>query len=173
MTARIGVLRGDITAWRGDAIVTTACQVLTSREGLNGRIIERGGPDMLERLGERAETEPGDVYLTPGFGLPARHVLHAVSSVPPGGSEDESEVLERCLRRCFAILRVIGATRVGVAAPGIGGGGSPVEAAASLAVRVAREELARSPDIVAVEFVVCDDAPEAAYRARLSPGPVP
>lgn len=164
MTERFGVARGDITTWKADAIITAASPMLTSREGLNGRIIERGGPDLLERLGERAETEAGDVYLTPGFSLPARHVLHAISPALRGGLDEDAALLEACYRKCFGILRVIGARTVGVAALGIAEQRVPSQAAVRIAVQVAREELARSPAIAALDFVVVEPETESAYR---------
>ncbi|WP_293865778.1 macro domain-containing protein [uncultured Alsobacter sp.] len=168
MTAPLDVVLGDITTWRADAIVTAASHSFTSRDGLNGRIIERGGPALFDLLAEREGGEAGEVYLTPGFGLPARQVLHAVGPVWSGGEEGEADVLEAVLRRSFSIMRVIGARTVGCAALGAGGHRVPPDVAAGVCVRVAREELARSPDIERFHFVLGDEDVAASYRARLA-----
>ena len=170
MSAPVLLAQGDITAWDADVIITPASHALTSRDGLNGLVIDRGGPQLLERLGERAEVDPGDVYLTPGFSLPARHVVHAVSPVWSGGLQGEPALLEACLRKAFAVVRVIGGRTVGCAALGTGTNRIPPEVAAAVSVRVAVEELARSPDIEDFRFVVLGDEVADRFRACAAAG---
>mgnify|MGYP003716811679 CR=1 FL=1 len=47
--------------------------------------------------------EPGDAKITNGYGLPARHVIHAVGPVWHGGSLGEPDVLASCYRRALEL----------------------------------------------------------------------
>jgi O-acetyl-ADP-ribose deacetylase (regulator of RNase III) len=43
--------------------------------------------------------------VTPGFGLPARHVIHALGPVWRGGGAGEKELLGSCYRRAIEAAR--------------------------------------------------------------------
>src|SRR5262245_9327134 len=79
-------LRGDLVQQRVDAIVNAANGTLLGGGGVDGAIHRAAGPELLAfcralpaTRGQRCAT--GDVVVTPGFGLPAAYVLHAVGPV--------------------------------------------------------------------------------------------
>src|SRR5690606_12183721 len=110
----------------------------------------------------------GSAVLTPGFGLPAKHVIHAVGPVWQGGGAGEAELLAGAYRAALALCREH--RLAGVAFPAISTGiyGYPLEAATAVAVEAVRAWLAAEPLPERVVFAVFGPAVEAAYRRRLA-----
>ena len=91
----IEVIRADITTLEVDAIVNAANQQMLGGGGVDGAIHRAAGPELLVACRQVAEVRPdvrcptGDARLTPGFRLPARHVIHTVGPVWRGGAHGE------------------------------------------------------------------------------------
>src|SRR5262252_3206224 len=81
------VSRGDITTLPVDAIVNAANERLLGGGGVDGAIHRAAGPRLLEACRKLPELRPGvrcptgESRITPGFDLPARHVIHTVGPV--------------------------------------------------------------------------------------------
>jgi O-acetyl-ADP-ribose deacetylase (regulator of RNase III) len=108
---------------------------------VDGAIHRGAGPALLAACRALPEVQPGvrcppgEARVTPGFGLKARYVIHAVGPVWAGGARGEAEVLARCYR---SVLREVAALEVvSVALPAISTGayGYPPDAAAEVAAR--------------------------------------
>lgn len=167
MEAAITLLRGDITGLEVDAIVNAANRTLLGGGGVDGAIHRAAGPDLLEacRLLEGCET--GDAKITPGFKLPARHVIHAVGPVWRGGWNHEPDLLARCYTRSLELALEYGLTSI--AFPNISTGvyGFPKEQAAEIAIAAVRGFLSEHPAGIQVTFVVFDPENEALYKDLL------
>ncbi len=134
------IVRNDITRMRCDAIVNTAGRfpVDTFEEvgaGCDRAIHKAAGADKLiearKKIGEMAY---GEAAITPGFDLPAKYVIHAVSPAFVDGSIGEEEDLRNCYRNS---LRIAGENGVGsIAFPLISTGsfGYPLEEGMRIAV---------------------------------------
>lgn len=87
------LIRGDITKLPVDAIVNAANQGLRGGSGVCGAIFQGAGyAEMQAACDALAPIKTGEAVITPGFKLPARHVIHAVGPVydrrRPGECED-------------------------------------------------------------------------------------
>ncbi len=92
----VAIVLGDITKLKVDAIVNAANNELTAGSGVSGAIHRAAGSDMTsicERIGFCAT---GEACITPGFRLPAAHVIHTVAPIWRGGNEGEPELLAAC-----------------------------------------------------------------------------
>lgn len=81
-TATLVLRKGDITRARVDAIVNAANERCLGGGGVDGAIHRAAGPGLREACLGLAEVSrgvrcpTGEARITPGFDLPAQHVIH-------------------------------------------------------------------------------------------------
>ncbi|KAL5734494.1 hypothetical protein ACOSP7_032355 [Xanthoceras sorbifolium] len=103
------IYEGDISQWfingSSDAIVNPASEnLLKSGPDEDGAIHRAAGPELrnacreFPRLKHKCRCPVGEAKITPGFGLPASYVIHAVG--PERRSDADAEAL---LRRAYMI----------------------------------------------------------------------
>src|SRR4051794_41955961 len=97
------LVTGDIAEQDTDAVVTAAHWRLNKGTGTDGTIHTRGGPRIYEECRRIGGCPIGDAVITPGGDLRARHVIHAVGPVCPGGDEPEPELLGGAYRRSLGV----------------------------------------------------------------------
>ena len=162
----IEVVRADISTLQVDAIVNAANSTLAGGGGVDGAVHRAAGPDLARAATRFAPLSPGQAVLTPGYGLRARHVVHAVGPVWYGGHEGETEVLRRTYERAFAAALTESSIR-SIAFPAISTGAYrfPKRAAAEIAIAVMQEHAPKFERIVACLF---DAESERLYRELLA-----
>jgi O-acetyl-ADP-ribose deacetylase (regulator of RNase III) len=145
------VVSDDITTLRIDAIVNAANTSLVRGGGVCGAIFAAAGPDLEAACAALGGCDTGAAKVTPGFGLPARWIVHAVGPVWHGGGAGEAALLASCYRRSIEVALEVGAT--GLAFPAISTGifGFPKRPAAEIAVTTVRE-FGGDLDVVLVAF---------------------
>ena len=93
------IIREDITRISADAIVNTANPDPVFGEGTDLAVYTAAGREkMLEERQKVGPMEPGSVFVTPGFSLPARYVIH---TVVPFYEEEERDACMDLLRSCY------------------------------------------------------------------------
>ncbi len=159
---------GDITRLALDAIVNAANSRLVPGGGVDGAINRAAGRELAEAMAAHGRCPTGEARITPGFRLPARHVIHTVGPVWKGGEAGEDDLLAACYRNSLALACEHGLQSI--AFPGISTGvyGFPPERAAGIAVAAVREAAARLGGPARVVFCVFDAQAAAIYRARLA-----
>ena len=88
------IVRNDITKMQVDVIVNTANEAPTYSTGVDTAVYKAAGEELL--LAERKKIgwmEEGEVAITPGFHLPAKYIIHAVSPCYIDGTFGEEEKL--------------------------------------------------------------------------------
>ena len=140
--ARIEVVRGNIVTLAVDAIVNAANSSLLGGGGVDGAIHRAAGRALLEACRELRGCETGQAKITPGFRLPARHVIHTVGPRYRNGRNGEAALLASCYRTSLALAREHGLARVAFPAISTGVYGYPAAEAAAVACRTIAEELA-------------------------------
>ncbi|MDF1735963.1 MAG: O-acetyl-ADP-ribose deacetylase [Minwuia sp.] len=131
---RLEVVDSDITRLRVDAVVNAANETLLGGGGVDGAIHAAAGPALLEACRGIGGCPTGEVRLTDGFRLPARHVMHTVGPVWQGGEAGEPELLGQCYQRCMELA--VSRRFRSIAFPAISTGvyGYPLRKAAQIAV---------------------------------------
>lgn len=98
------IVRNDITKMKVDAIVNTANEEPIYAEGTDTAVYKAAGEELL--LAERRKIgvmKEGDVAITPGFRLPAKYIIHAVSPYYIDGMQGEEEKLRLCYQRSLKL----------------------------------------------------------------------
>ncbi len=164
---RMRVVEGDITALDVDAIVNAANERLAPGGGVCGAIHRAAGPELAKACAAIGHCPTGDARLTPGFGLKARFVVHAVGPVWQGGVAGEDALLASAYRRSCEVAAAAGARSLAFPAISTGIYGFPAERAAPIAVRAVAQALADDPRLADVVFCCFGAGSAALHRAAL------
>jgi len=93
------IVRNDLTKMQVDAIVNTANEEPTYGDGTDKAVYEAAGmKELLEARMEIGYLGEGQAAITPGFRLPAKYIIHAVSPFYWNGESGEEQKLRACYR---------------------------------------------------------------------------
>jgi O-acetyl-ADP-ribose deacetylase (regulator of RNase III) len=157
-TCTLVIGNGDLTRNDADAIVNAANEALAAGGGVCGAIFRAAGRDELAAAchavpevapGVRCPT--GEARITPGFALPARHVVHAVGPVYRS-ADDSAPLLRGAYAASLRLANEQGLRTVAFPAISCGIFGYPVDEAAALAVATCREHAGALREIRFVLF---------------------
>ena len=132
------IIRNDITKMNTEAIVNTANEKPTVGSGCDTAVYNAAGYDELlnyrkEKIGFVKE---GDAFITPGFKLGAKYIIHAVS--PRFSGEEETEKLVRsCYKKSLELAKKNNIKSIAFPLIATGSYGFPKEAG----LRVALDEI--------------------------------
>lgn len=166
-TNRMSVHVGDITALDVGAIVNAANEGLLPGGGVCGAIHRAAGPALAAACRKLGHCPTGSAVITPGFGLKARHVVHAVGPVWHGGTAGEEALLRGCYARSLALAAEAGLKDIAFPAISTGIFGYPLDLAARVAVGAVAATLAHQTLPERVIFCCFDEATATIYRAAL------
>lgn len=101
----LSIVRNDITKMNTEAVVNTANANPVVGPGCDNAIYAAAGYDELlkyriENIGSVSE---GEVFITPGFNLAAKFIIHAVSPIYIDGNSGEEEKLRLCYRKSLDV----------------------------------------------------------------------
>ncbi len=129
------IVRNDITKMQVDAIVNTANEAPQYSSGVDYAVYKAAGEELL--LAERKKIgwmDEGEVAITPGFNLPARHIIHAVSPCYIDGTFGEEEKLRKCYKDSLELAYKNGCTSIAFPLIATGSFGYPKEEGMRIAV---------------------------------------
>ena len=109
----------------------------------------------------------GEAKATPGFGLAARWIIHAVGPRYRDGRHGEPALLTSCYRRSLQVADELGARSVAFPAISTGIYGYPPDEAATIAVDTIRTT---STSVDVVRLVAFDELTLRLYEERLALG---
>lgn len=129
------IVRNDITKMLVDAVVNTANEEPIYSSGTDMAIYKAAGEELL--LVERKKIgfmNEGEVAITPGFNLPAKYIIHAVSPCYIDGASGEEGKLRQCYRRSLKLAYENGCKSIAFPLIATGNFGYPKEEGMSIAV---------------------------------------
>lgn len=161
---RLVIVQADITTLDVEAIVNAANVALVPGGGVCGAIHRAAGPALAEACRAVAPCPTGDARMTPGFGLKARAVLHAVGPVWAGGGQNEDRLLGSCYRAAMALADRHELATVAFPAISTGIYGFPLERATAIALRELAGALEWAARVKQVTCACFDAATLDVYR---------
>lgn len=130
------IVRNDITKMNTEAIVNTANDHVSIGTGCDSAAYKAAGYDELLKYREDniGFVPEGDAFITPGFKLKAKYIIHAVSPLYMGGDQGEEEKLRSCYRKSLQIAKENGIKSISFPLISTGGFGYPKEEGMRIAV---------------------------------------
>jgi O-acetyl-ADP-ribose deacetylase (regulator of RNase III) len=172
--SRLEIRQGDITQLKVDAIVNAANELMLGGGGVDGAIHAAAGRELREACRAVPEVRPGvrcptgEARITPGFALPASHVIHTVGPVWYGGDHGEDELLASCYRASLDLAGRHSVRSIAFPAISCGAFGFPAHRAAAIAGWEIRRHLARAESVSTVLLVAFDAAMADILRHAVS-----
>lgn len=161
------LIRNDITRMQVDAVVNTANPEPTYGAGVDVAVYTAAGKEKL--LAARRAIGPleeGNVAITPGFNLPAKHIIHAVSPRYINGASGEEKKLRDCYRKSLLLAKKNNCKSVAFPLISTGSFGYPKEEAMTIAVDEISSFLLWEDMLV---YLVVFDKESTALGNRLAP----
>ncbi|XP_057778432.1 uncharacterized protein LOC130997196 [Salvia miltiorrhiza] len=157
------IQKGDITRWSvdgsSDAIVNPANEQMLGGGGADGAIHRAAGPELREACYEVPEVRPGvrcptgEARITPGFRLPASHVIHTVGPIYYTNKNPEA-ALRNAYRNSLRVAKEHSIQYIAFTAISCGVYSYPFDEAAKVAISTVN---AFAGDFKEVYFVVFSD----------------
>jgi O-acetyl-ADP-ribose deacetylase (regulator of RNase III) len=168
MPHRIELRRADLTTLAVDAIVSASNPSLVPGGTVSKAVHQVAGPELLAVCMKHPGLHAGDAVLTPGFGLPAKYVIHAVGPSWWKGKVPEADKLSRVYRKTFALIAEHQIRTVAFSAISCGVYAYPLEEAASIAIGETVTALRGGLDVDRVIFALFDERIYDAFDTALA-----
>ena len=142
------IWQGDITRLKLDAIVNTAnAQALGCwaplHNCIDNCIHSAAGIQLRKECADKMQGRllaTGDAFITKGYNLPAKHVIHTVGPIIPDGipTKEQEEQLAQCYRSCLDLAGQNGLESIAFCCISTGGFHFPNELAARIAIETVK-----------------------------------
>lgn len=163
------IVRNDITKMETDAIVNTANRHVAVDEGCDIAIYTAAGYEKLleyrkSHIGEKPE---GSAFITPGFDLKAKYIIHTVSPLFIDGNFGEEEKLRSCYQNSLKLAMENGIRSISFPLISTGSFGYPKEEGLRIAIDEISAFLIHNDILV---YLVVFDEKSTSLAARVYPG---
>ena len=162
-------VKGDITKDHGvTAIVNAANTSLLGGGGVDGAIHRGAGPELLAECRLLNGCKTGKAKITKAYRLPCEYVIHTPGPIWNGGKSREHELLASCYQSCLELAVENGIRSIAFPSISTGIYRFPLEEAASIAVKTAKEFAEQHPGALdVIKWVLFDDRTLEAYEREL------
>lgn len=130
------IVRNDITKMNTEAIVNTANDQVTVGTGCDHAVYEAAGREELLAYREKyiGVVPEGDAFITPGFNLKSKYIIHAVSPFYVDGDQGEEKLLRSCYQKSLTLAKENNIKSIAFPLISTGGFGYPKEEGMRIAV---------------------------------------
>ncbi len=155
----IEIRKISITKLDTDAVVNAANTGLWEGGGVCGYIFrEAGSKEMTAACQSIGHCDEGSAVITPGFKLPAKHVIHAVGPRWSGGGHNEPNLLYSAYKQSLLLAKENDLHSIGFPLISAGIFGYPVDKAWRKAIEACNDFMRDNPDYdIRIIFAVLDD----------------
>ena len=135
------IIRQDITKMQVDAIVNTTNEEMIGYSGVDLAVHTAAGPELDAMCEKLAPLGLGQAFITPGFNLPCRYIIHISGPVWHGGLQGESIILKSCYIESLKIAVKHGLDTIAFPLISSGAYGYPKDKVLKFAIQVITEFL--------------------------------
>ena len=151
--SRIEIVNESVVFQKTDAIVNAANSTLMGGGGVDGAIHDAAGDRLYWYFSDLGCTcQPGEAIESPGFNLPAKHIIHTVGPIWHGGSKDEPNILANCYRNSLDEAIKHECRSISFCCISVGVYGYPLEPATRIALRAVEDWLTHHTEDILVRF---------------------
>lgn len=170
MAAPFEVMVGRIETLAVDVIVNAANRQLAPGTGVDGAIRAAAGPALTAHTNALPGLDEGEAVLTPGFNLPAGHIIHTAAPVWAEDGDEGQKIagLAGCYMSAIKLARMHNLTSIAFPCLGAGNYGWPRGFACAIAIAACEQALEQAPEIQRVIFCCFTEDDAQIYRAALS-----
>ncbi len=161
----IEVLEGDITDFRGDAIVNAANNHFWMGGGVAGAIKRRGGSSIEDEAIVKGPKPVGQSIITVAGRLGVKYVIHA--AVMGQDLQTDSGKVRDATKSALQLAETNGVASVAFPALGTGVGGFPMHEAAKIMVRESVSFLKKSTNLRSVTFFLMGSEAYESFAAEI------
>ncbi|MHA8263574.1 O-acetyl-ADP-ribose deacetylase [Lactobacillaceae bacterium Melli_B3] len=160
---KIKLAVGDITKFKGDAIVNAANHTLMGGGGVDGAIHHAAGPELNNECARLNGCNTGEAKITGGYLLPAHYIIHTVGPIWHDQLDDAVKLAD-CYRNSLKLATQYHCQTIAFPSISTGAYGYPISAAARVAIKTILDT-----DVeVAVTIVCFDRRTLSAYQKALT-----
>ena len=156
------VVVGDITHEAVDAIVNPSNRGLFGTAGVDGAVHAVGGPELTAACRAIGGIQYGEAVFTPGFRLPAQHVIHIATLAWSDGQSGELDSLRQGYVGALVLAGRLRCQSIAFPAIGTGTYRFPFDLATTTAIETVTEMLQRHGGPQRVRFIL----PQRRYAER-------
>lgn len=146
------LIREDITRIESDVICNSTDRNFSGSGTLDRTVFRKGGPDMQLACSNFGVLNDGDVRVTPGFQLRARHVIHTIP--PETYRSNTKDVLRKIYREVLWTSNSLKARSIAIPAIGTGMLNYPRRECASLALEEVKRFLETAKNSHRIEMII-------------------
>ncbi|CBY01168.1 hypothetical protein LEMA_P022980.1 [Plenodomus lingam JN3] len=160
--------REDITRLEVDIMVNSTDESFLGMGTLDRSVFKKGGPELRDQVQFFGTCQEGDVKLTPGYMLPAKHILHTIP--PEQYGRETQDIMRGIYREVLHTAMLMRATSVAFPSIGTGMLNYPRRDSASLAMEEVKSFLESADSTNSIEkiiFVVYSSDDEFVYKSLL------
>ncbi|MGC8595631.1 MAG: macro domain-containing protein [Candidatus Kryptoniota bacterium] len=165
MSKEINIILGDITEYKGDAIVNAANNHFWMGGGVAGAIKRKGGEEIEQEAMKQGPKPVGESIITSGGNLSAKYVIHA--AVMGQDLQTDETKIKKATISALRLADQNNIRTIAFPALGTGVGGFPMEKAAKIMLSAAKEYLQVSKKIEKVTFVLYDQDGYNVFKKEL------
>lgn len=167
------VLVGRIETLAVDAVVNAANRWLALGSGVDGALRAAAGPELTRLTQTMGPLAEGEAVMTPGFKLPAKHIIHVAAPIWFAAGEENTKIaaLGACYANALKLADKHALESIAFPCLGTGNFGWPGEIACRVALEHARAAGAQAENVARVMFCCFTAADAALYAAATSGNP--
>ena len=136
------IVRNDITKLKVDVIVNSAHPTPEVGGGVDYAIHRAAGPELIVERKKIGDITTGTAFITPGFKLPAKYVVHTVGPIWQEGKKGQREQLADCYKNSLELALKHKCNSIAFPLISAGVFGCPAEIAIATAVQAIKGFLA-------------------------------